>query len=155
MSSRLLLGYVGLTLVAIILAGVFGVALRIITQDTPSPPKRKTNASVYVVRRGDALSVISQRTGVSEERLEQLNPDADPLALLPGERLRLRPLTRAERARARRREKARPRRYVVKKGDSASLIAEKTGLPLYRLFELNRGIDRKPLIPGQRLRLRK
>lgn len=155
MSTRLLLGYAGLTLVAILLAGLFGVALRLLTQETPSPPKPKTDAPYYVVKRGDALTTISDRTGVPLERLEALNPSVDPLALRPGARIKLRPPTRAERARARRRRKALPARYVVKKGDSASTIAEKTGVPLYRLYELNRGLDKKPIFPGQRIRLRR
>lgn len=155
MSTRLLLAYTGLTLVAIILAALFGGALRIITQETPSAPRAKTNAPFYVVKRGDALASISEKTGIAVERLMELNPSVDPLALVPGDRIRLRPSTPAERARARRRRKALPRRYVVRKGDSPSGIAEKTGVPLYRLFELNRGIDKKPILPGQRLRLRR
>lgn len=155
MSVRLILGYAGLTLVAIILAGIFGGALRIIGQDTPSPPEVQTKARHYVVKRGDALSTISQETGIPVQRLIQLNPSLDPLALVPGQRLRLQSATPAERARARRRRKARPTHYVVKQGDSPSLIADKTGVPLYRLFELNRGLEGKTVLPGQRLRLRR
>lgn len=155
MSLRLLFGYTVLTLVAITLAVVFGVALRILTQDTPSPPEAKTNAAHYVVERGDALAAISDKTGVSVERLMALNPTLDPLGLVPGERIRLRPATAAERARARRRRKPPPTRYVVKAGDTPSGIAGKTGVPLDRLFKLNRGIEEKPLVPGQRLRLRR
>ena len=155
MSLRLLFGYAGLTLVAIILAAVFGAALRIITQETPSPPKAKTNAPYYVVKRGDALTTISDKTGIPVERLTALNPSIDPLALMPGTRIKLRPSTPAERARARRRRESLPTHYVVKPGDSPSGIAEKTGVPLYRLFELNRGIDKKPILPGQRIRLRR
>ena len=155
MSLRLFFGYAGLTLVAIILAGVFGAALRIITQETPSPPEAKTNALYYVVKRGDALTTISDRTGIPVERLTALNPSLDPLALMPGARLKLRPATAAERARARRRRKALPSHYIVKRGDSPSRIAEKTGVPLFRLYELNRGIDKKPIVPGQRIRLRR
>ena len=155
MSLRLLFGYTGLTLAAILLAAFFGAALRIMTQETPSAPKVKTNAPYYVVKRGDALTTISDRTGIPVERLTALNPSLDPLALMPGARIRLRPLTPAERARARRRRKALPAYYVVKRGDSPSRIAEKTGVPLFRLFELNRGIDKKPIQPGQRIRLRR
>ncbi len=155
MSPGRIFGYTALTVVAIVLAGLFGAALRIITQDTPSAPKAKTNARYYVVKRGDALAAISDRTGISEERLMNLNPRLDPLALIPGERIRLRPPTAAERARARRRRESLPTYYVVRQGDSPSSIAEKTGVPLSRLFELNPSIERKPLMPRQRLRLRK
>ncbi|MDQ4048361.1 MAG: LysM peptidoglycan-binding domain-containing protein [Actinomycetota bacterium] len=155
MSSRQLLGYAALTLVAILLAGLFGIALRIITQETSSPSEVKTTAPYYVVKRGDALATISHKTGIPVERLEELNPTVDPLALAPGERIRLRPGTPAERARARRRRKALPTHYVIKRGDSPSRIAEKTGVSLDRLFALNRGLEGRTLHPGQRLRLRR
>lgn len=148
-------GYVALALVAIVMAGLFGGVIRLITQETPQPPDPKTSARVYTVKRGDALAEISQKTGIDEDRLMALNPTLDPLALVPGQRIRLRPVSAAERARARRRRQARPRRYVVKRGDTPSGIAAKTGVPLFRLFELNRGIERKGIVPGQRLRLRK
>ena len=88
------------------------------------------------------------------DRLRALNPTIDPLALVPGERVRLRRSTPAERSRARRRRKARPTRYVVKQGDSASAIAEKTGVPLHRLFQLNPRIEKGTITPGQRIKLR-
>jgi LysM repeat protein len=47
-------------------------------------------AATYVVRPGDTLSGIADRTGVSVERLNLLNPDIDPQALISGRRLRLR-----------------------------------------------------------------
>jgi len=155
MSLPHLFGYVALILVAIVLAAVFGGLLRLMTQETPQPPEAKTSARVYVVKRGDALAEISQKTGIGEDRLMALNPTLDPLALVPGQRIRLRPVSAAERSRARRRREARPRRYVVKRGDTPSGIAAKSGVPLFRLFELNRGIERKGIVPGQWLRLRK
>ena len=155
MSLPHLFGYVALALVAIVLAGVVGGVVRLITQETSQSPEAKTSARVYVVKRGDALAEISQRTGIDEDRLMALNPTLDPLALVPGERIRLRPVSAAERSRTRRRREGRPRRYVVRRGDTPSGIAAKTGVPLYRLFELNRGIERKGIFPGQRVRLRK
>ena len=52
----------------------------------PRRPRR-----VYVVRQGDILSSIAEKTGVSVERLEELNPQLDPQVLRPGQRLKLRP----------------------------------------------------------------
>ena len=155
MSLRLLFGYTALVLVAIILAGILGAAVRLMTQETPSAPQVKTNAPYYVVKRGDALAAISVKTGIAVERLMELNPSLDPLALTPGSRIRLRPATRAERARARARQKPRPTHYVVKPGDSPSGIAEKTRVPLDRLFRLNPGIVEEPVMPGQRIKLRR
>jgi LysM repeat protein len=53
--------------------------------------------------------------------------------------------------------KAKPTIYVVKQGDTLSLIAEKTGVPLSRLTALNHAVSQPPysLQTGQRLRLRR
>lgn len=48
-------------------------------------PKR-----VYVVKSGDSLVGIAEKTGISVDRLQQLNPDVDPQALIAGQRLKLR-----------------------------------------------------------------
>jgi len=53
---------------------------------TPARPLR----SVYVVKTGDTLAGISQRTGVPLERLQALNPNLDPQALVSGQRIKLR-----------------------------------------------------------------
>ena len=50
----------------------------------------KVTRRTYVVRTGDTLSSISLDTGVSVDRLQQLNPDVDVQALQPGQRLKLR-----------------------------------------------------------------
>lgn len=118
----------------------------------------KTNAEFYVVRDGDALSLIEERTGVESEQIEALNPKLDPLALLPGQRIRLRPPTgrelAARRARARRRK---PRRavYVLKQGDTLFSVATKNDVDLTTLLRLNPRIKRPDSIyPGQRINLR-
>jgi LysM repeat protein len=38
----------------------------------------------YVVKKGDTLSSISRRFSSSIERIQQSNPDVDPLRLVPG-----------------------------------------------------------------------
>lgn len=52
--------------------------------------KPKTNKKVYEVEEGDNLTIISQKTGISVDRIESLNPDLDPQALQPGQKLKLR-----------------------------------------------------------------
>ena len=46
---------------------------------------------IYVIKPGDSLSIIADKTGVTVERIQELNPDVDPQALVSGERLKLRP----------------------------------------------------------------
>jgi LysM repeat protein len=48
-----------------------------------------------------------------------------------------------------------PRTYVVKPGDTPSGIAEKTGVSLDLLLELNPNLDPQTLTPGERLKLRR
>ena len=52
--------------------------------------KNSTNAKVYVVKEGDSLTAIAVTTGVQIETIERLNPDVDPQALIPGQKLKLR-----------------------------------------------------------------
>ena len=45
----------------------------------------------YIVKPGDSLLAIAQKTGVPTDALQRLNPDIDPQVLVPGQRLKLRP----------------------------------------------------------------
>lgn len=51
----------------------------------PNAPPR-----FYIVQPGDSLSLIAEKTGVSLEQLQELNPDIDPQLLPSGVKLRLR-----------------------------------------------------------------
>jgi LysM repeat protein len=51
----------------------------------------KPRPRAYVVKQGDNLTVIATKTGVSLDRLQQLNPGIDPQALHAGQRLKLVP----------------------------------------------------------------
>ena len=53
-------------------------------------------------------------------------------------------------------ERTRPRRrrYTVKLNDSLGSIAEKTGVPVERLEELNPELDPQALVVGQKIKLR-
>ena len=58
------------------------------TPSTTTTPSSSSTRS-YTVRTGDLLTTVSERTGVSLERLQELNPDLDVNALQPGQRIRL------------------------------------------------------------------
>jgi LysM repeat protein len=51
--------------------------------------------------------------------------------------------------------KPKPRTYTVRTGDVLSAIAEKTGVPLQRLLDLNADLDPQALHAGQKLTLRR
>jgi len=50
---------------------------------------KATTGRTYTVKRGDALSVIADQTGVSIPDLQRLNPGLDARALQVGRKLRL------------------------------------------------------------------
>jgi LysM repeat protein len=52
--------------------------------------QQKPDRKVYEVQEGDTLTMIAAENGVSVERIEELNPDLDPQALIPGQELKLR-----------------------------------------------------------------
>jgi LysM repeat protein len=53
---------------------------------TTEAPSGRRN---YRVRRGDTLESIAAKFGTTVDDLLQLNPDVDPLALSPGQRIRV------------------------------------------------------------------
>jgi LysM repeat protein len=68
-------------------------ATRTVQTTTTAASKRPTGAAArvnYVVRSGDTLSAISERTGIALDALQELNPSIDANALHAGQKLRLR-----------------------------------------------------------------
>jgi LysM repeat protein len=56
------------------------------TTERPEQPRRVR----YTVKTGDTLGGIAEKTGVPVERLQELNPELDPQALVAGQRIKLR-----------------------------------------------------------------
>lgn len=52
--------------------------------------KKRSAKSTYVVKSGDSLLVIADKTGVPVEDLTLLNPDVDAQSLIAGQTLKLR-----------------------------------------------------------------
>jgi LysM domain len=78
-----------------------------------------------IVRARDTYAEVSARTGLSVDRLEVLNPDLDPQALSPVQRLRLwrRPPGPPQ-------QPPGSRFWIVRPGDSFGPIAANTGISL-------------------------
>jgi LysM repeat protein len=47
-----------------------------------------------------------------------------------------------------------PKAYVVQNGDTLTSIANRTGVPVSRIEELNPGVDPQILVSGEKLKLR-
>ncbi len=52
--------------------------------------RKAVEAGVWIVHEGDTLTQISEQTGIEIDDLVDLNPDADPQALISGQRIALR-----------------------------------------------------------------
>jgi LysM repeat protein len=52
--------------------------------------KKKRLSKSYTIKANDTLSGIADKTGVTVERLEELNPDLDPQGLVAGQKIKLR-----------------------------------------------------------------
>jgi len=60
------------------------------TATTETTPRSRPRRPFYIVKLNDTLEAISEKTGVPVQRIQELNPEADPQALVAGQRLRLR-----------------------------------------------------------------
>jgi LysM repeat protein len=110
-------------------------------------------APVALIATGVALVLIIQSFGNSRntESASQKSSAAEKardLGTTPEER-------RAERRRARREKAKLPDSvYIVKEGDTLGGIADKTGVPVEKLQELNPGLDQFQLSTGQKVKLK-
>jgi LysM repeat protein len=59
------------------------------TSKASKKKKSSKKAKTYTVKSGDTPSGIAEKTGISLETLEELNPDLDPSTLAPGQRIKL------------------------------------------------------------------
>jgi LysM repeat protein len=60
------------------------------TKTTPAQTTPAASQASYVVKTGDTLGSIAEKTGVPVTRLQELNPQLDPQALVSGQKIRLR-----------------------------------------------------------------
>lgn len=116
---------------------------RPVTVSAPSPATQteaqSDQPSYHIVRKGDTLSSIARRYGVSIKDLQELNHLGKKARL----KVNMRLVVRQEM----------PRTYVVKPGDTLSKIAKRFGLSQEFLIDLNE-LDPDDLKPGQEILLR-
>ena len=122
--------------------------------DLPPEPAEvqasRSRPSVHVVRRGDTLSTIAQRHGVSLSDLRRWNRFGNSSLIRPGQRIRLGPRTDL----ASSGEASERRRHVVQSGDTLWSISRRYGVPVSELSRRN-GLGRDSRIrPGQTLIVR-
>lgn len=102
---------------------------------------------VYVVSRGDTLSSIAQRFGVSLAELSRLNNITNPDQIVVGQKLRI-PASSATAPAA-----GQGRTYVVQQGDTLFKIAVRFGVTVAALQSANNIADPNKVYPGQVLKI--
>lgn len=112
-------------------------------------------AAIYVVRRGDNLSVISRKLGVSLRTLMKIN-GLRRGRIHPGQRLKYYPRGASTvESRERSRSLAESEKgtvHVVRRGENLSRIAGKYGVSISSIMRAN-GLRDADIRPGQRLRV--
>ncbi len=102
------------------------------------------NISFYVVKTGDTLFEIAQRFDTTVEALADVNGIADPDVIEAGQVIRIPSEGYIEEI----------KKYTVRKGDTLWKIAQKTGMPVSYLININRLAQPDFIYPGQVLIIR-
>ncbi|MGO9751828.1 MAG: LysM peptidoglycan-binding domain-containing protein [Solirubrobacteraceae bacterium] len=106
-------------------------------------------APYWTVRQGDTYTLIAAQTGLTVAQLEAFNRDADPMSLVPGERLNLWAHPPAPRPKP-----LGPLFWTVRIGQSFGSIADQAGVSIATLEALNPRLHAAALQPGDQVRLR-
>jgi len=114
--------------------------------EATSPPEPEKTA-LYVVRRGDTLSEIGRRFGVSQHRIAAHNGLRSRNRIYPGQRLRI-PGSSVVLA------SVEPSvTHVVRRGDTLWEIARRYGVSQWQIASYNDLDSRHRILPGQRLHI--
>jgi LysM repeat protein len=108
-------------------------------------------ASVYIVKKGDTLTSIAQKLGITLEKLKISNPNIKSSDLNIGQKILLPSENTTYARKLSTQGLSQAKVYVVEKGDSAYNIAKKLGCSLDQLKKLNPNIDLSNLNIGDRL----
>ena len=90
-----------------------------------------------------ALFIVLDRTTGNDEKPAGTNTTAQPAEKTPSK----------QKEGSTKKKKPKPETYTVKVGDTPSGIAEKVGVPLETILELNPDLDPQTLTPGTEIKL--
>jgi membrane-bound lytic murein transglycosylase D len=109
----------------------------------------------HKVRRGETLSSIADRYGMSVQELRSLNGLSRKALLKAGKSIKVQKKTSTEHVASSRASKKKPKTYKVQRGDTLSTIADKFGMSISQLRKANPSLRNSDNIrAGQQIRLR-
>ena len=111
------------------------------------------HAVQYTVKKGETLSLISKRTGVSVAEIKKAN-HLTGNTIKRGQILSIKEKKSPSPVTAKSKIQPTPSFYKVKRGDTLPLIAQKTGVPVTQIAKLNH-VTTRTLRAGQKLMLPK
>ncbi|MGB9642179.1 MAG: LysM peptidoglycan-binding domain-containing protein [Candidatus Ratteibacteria bacterium] len=117
--------------------------------------QKTADSNYYIVKKGDTLSSISNKTGVSVEKLKAFN-NLKTNALFPGQKLALVQQEKVQKSYVEIKKvntSSDSNVYFVKKGDTLFSISKKTGIPIEELKRLN-NLENSKLALGQKIILK-
>ena len=131
--------------------GGVGLSYRLLEKATPAAVHRRL-PPYWTVRAGNSFAVIAARTGLTMDQLQAYNPNVDPLALTPGQRLNL---WQHPPQPPKARQKLGPMFWTVRPGQSFGSIAAATKISIVTLEELDPNLKPASVQPGNQVRLRR
>ncbi|REJ12310.1 MAG: hypothetical protein C6W58_16910 [Bacillaceae bacterium] len=108
----------------------------------PEAAAKKEEHQVYTVKKGDTLSEIAQKYGMTVNELVKLNNIKNPNLIITGQVLKVPAKTEKDEY------------YAVKKGDTLTKIAKKYETTVQNLVKLNNIKNPDLILVGQKLRVR-
>ena len=109
------------------------------------------NLQTYTVQKGDSLSEIAAMYGITVSEIVELNGIADKNKIRAGQVLKIPTNANKDHAKQQKEKVANGELYIVKAGDSLSVIAQKFGVKTADLAAANKLDPAKPIYVGQKL----
>ena len=106
-----------------------------------SPVSAQAGSTIYIVKRGDWLSTIAQRFGVSLSSLIRTNKIRNPDLIFVGQRIEI----------PGKQVLSTPKTYIVRRGDTLFSIAQRFRTSLTTLIKLNNIFNPNLVFAGQKL----
>ena len=116
-----------------------------------NPQNNTQNLQTYTVQKGDSLSGIAAMYGITVSEIAELNGIADKNKIRAGQVLKIPANANKDHAKQQKEKIANGELYIVKAGDSLSVIAQKFGVKTADLAAANKLDPAKPIYVGQKL----